>query len=319
MDLFTHAVVAALLYGTFGGDVMSEYYLFGILFAILPDFDLFLTPLKKIFKADYLEHRGGSHSYIIGLGVALIGSIIFSVVFSKSFFLTWILGSLFYGLHISMDLLTTTLIPIFYPISKKEYSFYVEKAGSMFTMVSSVIIASIGFIVYQFTSIDLFRLYNGISLLLFIGYYGYRSILRRKITSKLVDTQKYFPGVLPHHYYVYNFHLSDKNIELNLEKGTRSSSRLIYLEEKWDFTPQEMKFYEEALHRCNDDYYRKKWTKIPKIVRDGDSFQIRFSFLETMMNGRSMARIYHFNLKTEKLFKISQNYERIYSKPSTSL
>ena len=316
MDLFTHAILGALIYGTFGGDVTSEYYFFALIFAILPDFDLFLTPLKKIFKSDYFEHRGGSHSFIIGVGVALIGSIIFLTIFSKSFVLAWLIGSLFYGLHLCMDLLTTTLIPIFYPISKKEYSFYIEKAGSMFTMICSIIIMLIGIILYQKTDLLVFQIYNGFSLLMFIGYYGYRITLKKKINSDLLQTQKYFPGVLPNQYYLYDFHLTQYRIKLNLVKGTRSHSPKTYTEKEWNLTEQEMRFYEEALRICNEDYYRNKWTKIPMIIRNGNSFQITFYILETMMNGKSMSLIYVFDTVTEKMLRISQSYGRINTKSS---
>lgn len=316
MDLFTHAVFGALIYGTLGGDLTSEYYFFALLFAILPDFDLFLTPLKKIFNSDYFEHRGGSHSYIIGVGVSLVGSIIFSILFSKSFLLAWLIGSLFYGLHLCMDLLTTTLIPIFYPISKKEYSFYVEKAGSMFTMICSIVIAAFGMVLYQQPTLLAFRIYNGVSLLLFIGYYGYRIKLRKKTISNLIQTQKYFPGVFPHQYYIYDFNLTQESIKINLAKGSRTYPPIVYLEKEWSLTRNEMEVYEMAVQMCNEDYYRNKWTKIPFVERNGSTISIKFFFLETMMNGKSMSLNYDFDKFTKKLNAKTQKYGRVYPKLS---
>ncbi|MFX1385537.1 MAG: metal-dependent hydrolase, partial [Promethearchaeota archaeon] len=105
MDIFTHSVFGALLYILFLKEVTFEFFPIAILFSLLPDLDVFLIPLKRIFKSNYLEHRGGSHSYIIGIIISAILSIFFSIFRNRSFFMSWIIGSIFYGLHVSMDLL----------------------------------------------------------------------------------------------------------------------------------------------------------------------------------------------------------------------
>ena len=139
MDIFTHLVVGALIYLLFMRDVTLDFLVIAIFFSILPDLDVFLMPLKRIFKSNYFEHRGGSHSYIIGIIVTSIFSGLFFILRQRPFFIVWVIGSLFYGLHVSMDLLTTTRIPYLFPISKKERSFQIEKAGSFFTMLNSFI------------------------------------------------------------------------------------------------------------------------------------------------------------------------------------
>ncbi|MFX1366650.1 MAG: metal-dependent hydrolase [Promethearchaeota archaeon] len=77
MDIFTHSVFGALLYILFLKEVTLDYLSIAILFSLLPDLDVFLTPLKRILKSNYLEHRGGSHSYIIGIIISAISSIFF--------------------------------------------------------------------------------------------------------------------------------------------------------------------------------------------------------------------------------------------------
>ena len=130
MDLFTHLVVGALTYLLFMRDVTLDFLPLAVFFSVLPDLDIFLMPLKRVFKSNYFEHRGGSHSYIIGIIITSIIGGIYSILRQESFFIVWIIGSLFYGLHVSMDLLTTTRIPYLFPISRKERSFNIEKAGS---------------------------------------------------------------------------------------------------------------------------------------------------------------------------------------------
>jgi len=70
MDFFTHLVVGALMYLLFMRDVTFDFLFIAIFFSVLPDLDIFLMPLKRIFNSNYFEHRGGSHSYIIGIIVA---------------------------------------------------------------------------------------------------------------------------------------------------------------------------------------------------------------------------------------------------------
>ena len=126
MDFFTHLVFGALLYNLFLKELPFYYIHYAVFFAVLPDLDIFLAPLKRIFKSNYLEHRSASHSYITGIFVSTFLSSIFSLIIERPFYIFWLIGIGFYGLHVSLDLLTTTRIPCFYPISKKEYCFYVE-------------------------------------------------------------------------------------------------------------------------------------------------------------------------------------------------
>ena len=67
MDFFTHLVFGALMYILVLKDVTFDFLLYAMFFAILPDLDIFIAPLKRVFKSNYLEHRSGSHSYLIGI------------------------------------------------------------------------------------------------------------------------------------------------------------------------------------------------------------------------------------------------------------
>jgi membrane-bound metal-dependent hydrolase YbcI (DUF457 family) len=149
MDFFTHTVFGALMYILFLKGVTFEYISIAILFSFLPDLDIFFTPLKRRFKSNYLEHRAGSHSYVIGIIIAAIISVVYSILTHKSFLIAFIIGTVFYGLHVTLDLLTTTKIPYLFPVSKKEYCFYIEKAGSSFTFMTSLIFLIIILILYH--------------------------------------------------------------------------------------------------------------------------------------------------------------------------
>ena len=62
---------------------------------------------------------------------------------------------------------------------------------------------------------------------------------------------------------------------------------------------------------CNEDYYRNKWTKIPIINRENNHFSIKFYFLETMMNGRTMNLSYNYDFNNGRYEESIQSYGKI--------
>ncbi|MGV9198314.1 MAG: metal-dependent hydrolase, partial [Promethearchaeia archaeon] len=209
MDFLTHLVFGALLYNFIFKALPFQYIHYAVFFAILPDLDVFIAPLKRIFKSNYLEHRSGSHSYVIGILISAILSGLFSIFTRQPFYVLWLIGVFFYGLHVSLDLLTTTKIPCFFPLSRKEYCFYVEKAGSSFTLFISlffIIILSLFFLyVPKFALIlviiDLFTYF-------FFFYYSFRIAQKFWVNANLNENQKYFPGVLPFYYFIFEKELT---------------------------------------------------------------------------------------------------------------
>ncbi len=308
MDFFTHSVVGALLYFLFLGRVTFDYFFLATFFSILPDLDVFITPLKRVFKSNYLEHRGGSHSYIVGIIVSALISLIYSSLRSRSFFIVWLIGSLFYGLHISMDLLTTTKIPYLFPLSKKEHSFYIEKAGSFFTMINSLIF--IVFLTSLLTnSVDIFfiRLLINFYTSFFIIYYIYRIISRVWLSSRLESHQKYLPGVLPFYYVIYNYDVRDNEISLSLKRRSHFSQVKEIANLNIILNPDEKVLFKKGMEVCRANYYYAKWTLFPTVIRNDGVFSVRFFFLETMMRKRTMFNQVNFNILTQKILSIARD------------
>jgi len=307
MDIFTHSVFGALLYILFLKEVTFEFIHIAIFFSVLPDLDIFLTPLKRIFKSNYLEHRGGSHSYIIGIMVSAILSIVFSNLRNQPFLITWIIGSVFYGLHVSMDLLTTTKIPYLFPISKKEYSLYVEKAGSLFTMLNSIIfLIFLGLLYVISADILLYSLIINIYTYFFIIYYFYRIFSKVWISSNLENNQKYLPGILPFFYVVYNHEIFKNEISLNIERRSHFSKTKKIKNTKIFLNTEEMILFKKGLEMCNENYYYAKWTIFPFFIRNKGIFSIRFFFLETLMNNRTFYIQFNFSILTQQLLSFNQ-------------
>ena len=300
------------MYLLFLKDVTLVYLIPAIFISILPDLDIFIQPLKRVFKSNYLEHRAGSHSYVVGVIISAIISGIYSLIMDQSFLIVWIIGSLFYGLHVSMDLLTTTKIPCFYPLSKKEYCFYVEKAGSMFTMLNSIGFIDLLILLY-FLSADIlvFRVVIDLYTFFFISYYFYRIISKVRLSSNLKGNQKYFPGVLPYYYTIYKHEIINNEISSSLERKSHFSKSKEIQNTKTLLTTGERSLFEKAKALCNANYYLAKWTMLPIFIRTDEVFSIRFYFLETLMRNRTMNVQYDFNILNQQLIKVRQGYGSI--------
>ena len=315
MDLFTHLVVGALMYLLFMRDVTLDYLAIAIFFSVLPDLDIFLMPLKRIFKSNYFEHRGGSHSYVIGIIVASIIGGTFSIIRQVPFFIVWIIGSLFYGLHVSMDLLTTTRIPYLFPISRKERSFHIEKAGSFFTMLNSFTFLIALMLIYNISAdIIAIRFLIDFYTVFFLIYYFYRISSKLWFSSKLSKNQKYFPGVLPFFFIIFKKEIVENELSLSIvRKSHFSKKNQEIFSTKTVLTDEEMVLFEQSITLCNEYYYFAKWTAVPIFLREKDIFSIRFFFMETMMRKRTMFIQYDFDILTQQMisFKRSSGHKKL--------
>ena len=297
MDIFTHFVFGSLMYLLFLKEVTFDYLFIAAFFSILPDLDVFLAPLRRIIKSKYLEHRGGSHSYVVGIILSFVIGLIISYFTHLPFYLVWIIGSIFYGLHVSMDLLTTTSIPFLYPLSKREHCFYVEKAGSMFTFINSIIFLLLPMVLFRiFRGMLFFQIYINLYTYFFLIYYLYRIISKLYISTTLEKDQKYFPGILPFHYRLYTYKINGNNIVASVEKKSHFSKKTDIIQMNFTLTDQEKLFFKKAKELISKHYYFAKWTLFPIFVRNDRLFSVKFFFLESMMRKRTMYVQYDFNL-----------------------
>ncbi len=307
MDFFTHLVFGSLMYLLFLKEVTLDYFFIAVFFSILPDLDVFLAPLKRLIKSNYLEHRGGSHSYIIGIIISFLLGLLFSNLTHQSFFLVWIVGALFYGLHISMDLLTTTDVPYLYPLSKKEHSFYIEKAGSMFTFINSIVFILLPMVMFRiFNGMHFFQFYINFYTYFFLIYYLYRIISKIYISITLENGQKYFPGILPFYFKLFIHEVIGNEVVSRIEKKSHFSKKTEIIENRSTLSAQEKIFLEMAEELNNNHYYFSKWTSFPIFVRKEGTFSIKFFFMETMMRTRNMFIQYDFDVDTQTFIGADQ-------------
>jgi inner membrane protein len=99
--------------------VISRLFLLIAGFSLLPDFD---AVLGILFGDLGLYHNKGSHSYLVGIGIALIGAF-FMQWFSAQRFTYWfLLIFACYGLHITMDFFTYGRgVMALWPLSTQRY------------------------------------------------------------------------------------------------------------------------------------------------------------------------------------------------------
>ena len=307
MDIFSHMVFGALMYILFLRNVTYDYFFIAVFFVMLPDFDIFLAPLRRKFKSNYLSHRAGSHSYVIGICASFIFSLIYAPLANKSFFITWIIGSIFYGIHVSQDLLTTTKIPYLFPLSKKEKSFYVEKAGSLFTWVNSFILLILSLIFFILSvNIIFYVLLVNFYTIFFLVYYLYRIISKIIVNAQLDENQKYFPGVLPFYYYVLSREIENNKISLKLVKKAHFKKAKEILKREVILNPEELKLFDKADKICKNDYYFAKWTTIPSFIHENGLFTIKMFFVEILNSNKALYIRYDFDVKSQQLISISQ-------------
>jgi len=316
MDFFTHLIFGALMYNLFLKEVTFNYFFLAMFFAILPDLDIFVFPLKRIVKSNYLEHRSGSHSYVIGVILSMLIGGIYSIITQYPFFIVWIVGIIFYGIHVTLDLLTTTKIPCFYPISKKEYCFYVEKAGSSFTLLTSwIFITSLLIIYFYFPDITIFFLVINSYTFFIVGYYIFRILTKVWVSSHLKENQKYFPGVLPFYFFIFEKEIANNNLSLQLEKKSHISRTKLIYKNNSNLTLQEMDFFKKGMELCMENYYFAKWTVLPIIFRNDGVFSIRFFFLEPMVRKRALNIQFDFDINTKRVIGYNQSFGRFDSLP----
>jgi membrane-bound metal-dependent hydrolase YbcI (DUF457 family) len=210
MDLFSHFLIGLLTASIFTRPMDILWILYAGLMAGLPDVDVLLIPLNKIHRSFYFQHRGGSHTLLTAVIVSAFTGLIFWNVTGYSFLMAWLIGCLFYCLHLGLDSLTTYRVPLFYPFSKKEIKLGFELAVNPVLMFISLgielVFLNIPFGIDQYEQITL------ILALIYYTYLIYRIVLKKTVQKTLGSTGAYFPGPIPFLYYTYQRITTEKSI-----------------------------------------------------------------------------------------------------------
>jgi len=245
--------------------------------SFFPDLDIFLEPFQKVRKSYFLSHKAASHSYIIGIFLSGIFSLIIFLVRNSSFIEVWLAGFIGYSIHLSLDFFGASKTPIFYPISKKEFRFIADRAVNpllaIFSGINLLVLIGCYYTkpYYQvFMDLAFFYLY------IYLIYFGIRALLRIMIQTSLPKNQKYIPGFFPFFYLVYEKNISSNSINFKLKK------RFVFSFKKQELINQNilknsinMTFFELAKKISEEYRFFHKWSFIiPFIHEKEDSVNI---------------------------------------------
>jgi len=303
MDFFSHFLIGVIISIFTLNEFSFSIVLYAGVMSVLADFDIILQPLQLIKKSNLLAHKGISHSFFYaGIVTAITGGI-FSIITGEQFSLAWLIGFLFYSMHNILDFLTASKIPIFYPLSKKRYRFFIDRAINIFLATISGSIILFYFIIF-FLWPELFfsHLVNYI-LGFYVVYFTYRILTKIWVQFRLPKNMYFIPGILPFTYLVYENKKSEENVSFKLIKKCQfrsKNSKLI--ESEINLFSNEMKLFERAILLSKNYPFFSKWEfVIPVIKKNEKNINVILFLAESFTSGHAYSLKIVFDLVKNKL------------------
>lgn len=272
MDIFTHYLMAMLIGAFTVLPYGPDLYFFAGTLAIFADFDMFyLKPLEWVTKDPIVQHKGLSHSIFFSLGISAVLAGIFAVFRGYPFLFVWLIGFLFYNLHILLDALAASKVPIFYPLTKKRYRFFIDRAiNPLLALCSGTILLTylIGFFLFpQIYDLAVAR----VLLIIYSIYFGVRIAQKILFQIRLPSFEQYVPGVIPSSYFIYTHETRDSVDTFRLEKGrVFSRGREIILDFNIAMNSSEHVLLEKALKEFTKYPFSTKWKGILPFISESD-------------------------------------------------
>ena len=312
MDFFTHLLIAVLISVLTLNSMPFSIVLYACIMAILADFDIILEPLRKVIKSNLLAHKGISHSIFYAALVSALTGGFFSLITKESFFLAWLIGFAYYDLHILLDFLTASKIPLFYPLTKKRYRFFIDRAINF-----SLALISAGIVMFYIVTFFFWQeiVFSGL-IYYIVGFYLVYFIIR--ITIKIVikinypNNHKFIPGISPFSYLIY----------VRTEKGDYLHFKLIF---KSLFKHNSQLVLEsiivgnshnkELLSKSSDLIknfpFGEKWIYfVPIFEENENSTTLDFVFAESYFKGHSYSIKIVFDNVTHEILELSDGFNR---------
>ncbi|MFX1498225.1 MAG: metal-dependent hydrolase [Promethearchaeota archaeon] len=310
MDIFTHFLMAIFI------SIYTLYFLpfsivlYAVILAVIPDFDIILEPLRRIKKSNFLSHKGLSHSLFSAFAFSFITTIIFTIITKEDFFIAWIMGFLFYSLHILLDFVAASKIPIFYPFSKKRYRFFIDRAINFpLALVSGLILLFYTLIFFFLPQLFFSNLYNYF-FGFYITYFSYRIVSKIWIQTRLPPSALYIPGVIPFTYLIYEKINTENSDTFRLKKKIQFMKKNhIIFESKLLKTPEDLKFYDKAIDLAKDYVFFTKWVAIiPVIKKSNDQCTVILILAESYFRKSVYGLKVIFNRRSELVEQISEGF-----------
>lgn len=290
MDIFTHQFMG-ILAGLFTLRIFSPAAIIILwIMTFLPDFDVFLEPLRRLKKSYFLSHKAGSHSYIIGLLFTGIISFLVSIMGNFLFIEVWLAAFIGYSIHVSLDFLTASKVPIFYPITKREFRFIIDRTINPLLIVFSginIIILIVSFFTKPYY--DFFMVLAYFYLYAYLIYFGVRILLRVIVQLILPKNSHYIPNFIPFFYYIYENNSTIDNLNFKVSKSSLFSlKKKTILKSNIKKNSSIMKFYNIAKELSPEFRFFHKWNYIIPLFRENqDKINIIFILCEALSRKNS--------------------------------
>ena len=314
MDFFTHFLIAVLI-SIFTLNMMPlSIVVYACIMAILPDFDIVLEPLKKIFKSNLLAHKGISHSFFYSALISAILGWIFSSITNQPFLKVWLIGFLFYNLHIFLDFLAASKIPLLYPITRKRFRFFIDRAiNFLLALISSSIIIFYIIIFFNWPELFFSRFFYYI-VGFYLSYFALRILIKILVRISYPKSYKYIPGVSPFSYLLYS-RIETENatqFKLTFNRLFKKKNRII-IESNLKEDSYNKQLYIKAINIIKKFPFGEKWDAIiPIFEKHEDIIILNLYFAESYSQGRFYSIKIIFNKETHKILESSEGFNRKY-------
>ena len=310
MDLLTHFLIGLLISAfTLNRFGVGMVLYMGIM-AISPDFDVFFESFKFIRRHVNLAHKGISHSYVFAVVITAITGAVFSFFTQIPFLYVWPLGFLFYGSHITLDFLAASKTPIFYPISKKRYRFFIDRAINFYMFLISLSI--------MLSYVIIFFVWPAFNLIVFsyyvIGYYlvyfSWRIAMKVYFKVKLPLSHRFIPGITPFTYYIYSTHTKNEETDFKLvKKSIFTSKSKILFDSKLKLNSIQAVYYEKSLLLAKEYAFFSKWEdKIPFITEYDNTISVTILLAESYFRNSGYGFQANFDLKSNVVINKSEGF-----------
>lgn len=320
MDFFSHFLIGIFIAAFALKSLGQEYIILAGVMAFIPDFDVFLGFFRSIRRSKLLSHKGVSHSFFAALIVSAPVALIFSLITGASFFLVWLIAFLFYSLHVILDGLAASKIPLFYPFSKKRFRFFIDRAiNPLLALISGILI--IFYMIIYFVSPGIY--YSDLTnylLVCYLLYLSYRAIAKIWIQIQMPKDVKMIPGILPFSYFIYENHNSESKIIFNLSKKSIFSSKKVQIiESEINKNSEEMEFFEKAKTLSEEYLFFLKWDAIIPLFQHNEYWITVILFLtESYASGSAYSFEAVFDKRSKKLIHKSASFGSIINNQKNS-
>ncbi|MHA2179784.1 MAG: metal-dependent hydrolase [Promethearchaeota archaeon] len=299
MDIFTHILMGTLPCFLLLGKISPEAIILLWIMAILPDGDIFVEPFTKKRNLYFLSHKAASHSYIIGIIITAIISVLVSFIRGVQFVEIWIAGTVGFSIHVSLDFFAASKVPIFYPLSKREFRVIADRAiNPLLALFSGIYLLTLLAYYYINPYYHVFMALTSFYLIIYFTYFGIRLITRMIALLRLPKNSHYIPGFIPFFYLIYEKNSSDKSSTFKLSKKFAFSfKKREILNQKFLNDTEELSYLDQSIKISQEYRFFHKWNSIIPFIRESNQ---KVNIVLVLAESYSRKRSYFLSVVIDK-------------------